>query len=510
MSEKQTVNDSSPYADETGKDVTIGEIHNHGLSPDDDQRILRRIDSHLLPVMAISYLFQFLDKSALSFTAILGLRTDLHLTGSDYSWASSVYYFGYLVASYAAGVMMIRFPVGKTIAASIIVWGSIMMLTAVVFNPAGLLANRFFLGVAEAAIAPGLSVVVAMWYKRSEQPLRHGAWYLGNTCAGFFGGLTGYGIGHVKSIAPWKAVYLIFGAITIIWSLAVFFLLPDTPMKAWFLSEQDRRKAITRVQENMTGIKNDKFKWHQCVEALLDIKTWSLVIVQLCSQIANGGVQGFGSIVVQGFGFSTLNTLLVQMVTYAFQLVFVVLGTGGSTMFRNTRTYWMAGNLAVSLVGAVMVRQISSANIWARFMGYCLSAVYAANFPLILSMSSGNFGGFTKKTTVNALVSRFSTIVTSQQMLIGQIFIGYCAGNIIGPQLFFEDETPSYPSGFLAMMICFGVAFVTCFCLRLYLIWENRRRDRATSEPEDDAQDVLDAELLDKTDKELAQFRYVY
>lgn len=73
----------------------------------------------LLPVMAMSYLFQFLDKSALSYTAIMGLRDDMGLSGSEYSWASSIYYFGYLVASYPAGVAMVRLPVGKMIASSV-------------------------------------------------------------------------------------------------------------------------------------------------------------------------------------------------------------------------------------------------------------------------------------------------------------------------------------------------------------------------------------------------------
>lgn len=78
------------------------------------------------------------------------------------------------------------------------------MLTAVCSNAAGLLVERFFLGFTEAAIGPGLTVVISMWYKRSEQPLRHAAWYLGNTFAGIFGGLVAYGIGHITSIASWK------------------------------------------------------------------------------------------------------------------------------------------------------------------------------------------------------------------------------------------------------------------------------------------------------------------
>ncbi|KAG8422113.1 hypothetical protein J3459_010698 [Metarhizium acridum] len=240
--------------------------------------------------MAFSYLFQFLDKSALGFTAIMGLRTDLRLTGEGYSWSSGIYYFGYLVASYPAAMLMVRWKVGKVITMSVLVWGAVLMLTATAFNAGSLLANRFFLGVTEASIAPGLTIVVSMWYKRHEQPLRHAAWFLGNTCAGIFGGLVAYGIGHVQSITPWKAVFLTFGAATVAWSVGIYFLLPDTPMEARFLSKQDREKAVLRVKENMTGIKSDKIKWGQVKEALLDAKTWLIVALQLVSCIPNGAV----------------------------------------------------------------------------------------------------------------------------------------------------------------------------------------------------------------------------
>ena len=104
-------------------------------------------------------------------------------------------------------------------------------------------------------------------------------------------------------------------------------------------------------------------------------------------------------------GFSTLNTLLVQMLGQVFQGVFVMIATTGSTYFKNTRTYFMAWNLAVALVGAVMIREVDPTQIWTRFMGYCLCIAFSANFPMVLSMSSGNIGGFTKKNTANAMVS---------------------------------------------------------------------------------------------------------
>lgn len=88
-----------------------------------------------------------------------------------------------------------------------LIWGIVLMLTAVVHNAAGLFAVRFFLGIAESPIGPGLAVCISMWYKRSEQPLRHAAWFLGNSLAGIVGGLMAYGIGHIDSIAPWKVQF---------------------------------------------------------------------------------------------------------------------------------------------------------------------------------------------------------------------------------------------------------------------------------------------------------------
>ncbi|KAJ4147325.1 hypothetical protein LMH87_001857 [Akanthomyces muscarius] len=115
-----------------------------------------------------------------------------------------------------------------------------------------------------------------------------------------------------------------------------------------------------------------------------------------------------------------------------------------------------------------------------------------------MAMLSGNTAGFTKKTTTNAM-----------------IFMAFCAGNIVGPQLYFGSEAPSYPSGFLSLIICLGVAFVASLLLRFYLVRENRRRDAEQLSAPGDAVAVnsLDDEVLnamDLTDKEMPQFRYVY
>lgn len=78
------------------------------------------------------------------------------------------------------------------------------MLTVLCKNANGLWAARFFLGFVESSIAPSMSLIISMWYKRSEQPIRQCAWFMGNVIGGLVGGLLGYGVGHIDGIPPWK------------------------------------------------------------------------------------------------------------------------------------------------------------------------------------------------------------------------------------------------------------------------------------------------------------------
>jgi MFS transporter, ACS family, allantoate permease len=71
------------------------------------------------------------------------------------------------------------------------------------------MATRFFLGFMEAAVAPGFSIITATWYTRSEQPVRHGVWLLGNVVSGLFASPLMYAFGHVDSFPAWRVCILL-------------------------------------------------------------------------------------------------------------------------------------------------------------------------------------------------------------------------------------------------------------------------------------------------------------
>lgn len=154
------------------------------------RRLVRKIDWNVMPYLFLLYLLQYLDKNSLNYASVFGLQKSLHLSSSEYSWLSSLFYFGYLFFQYPGNYLMQRFPTAKVLAITSFLWGVCLMTTPACKNFAGIGTNRFFLGVFEAPINPGFVLMMSMWYTSPEQPLRLTLYYCTNGVATMFGGLS--------------------------------------------------------------------------------------------------------------------------------------------------------------------------------------------------------------------------------------------------------------------------------------------------------------------------------
>lgn len=75
-----------------------------------------------------------------------------------------------------------------------------------------------------------------------------------------------------------------------------------------------------------------------------------------------------------------------------------------STRYKNTRIFWMIVCLCLCAFGIVLMRQLPPRLKWGRWAGVVLADMYTANYGLLAALTSGNFGGFTKKSVSAALV----------------------------------------------------------------------------------------------------------
>ena len=142
---------------------------------------------------------------------------------------------------------------------------------------------RISLGVFEATIGPSLLLMSSQWYTKSEQAPRFAFWYLGLGLGQIVGGLLSFAFQHVQHevIAGWRVMFIVLGLVTVFIGIGTASYLPDTPMKAKFLSEEEKVTLLKHVSINQTGIENRRFQISQIWEALRDIQLWLLVLVTI-------------------------------------------------------------------------------------------------------------------------------------------------------------------------------------------------------------------------------------
>ncbi|KAJ6083337.1 hypothetical protein N7467_007472 [Penicillium canescens] len=427
------------------------------------KRVLRKIDRRLIPLLFTTYMFNFMDKVILSSAAVFGLRDDTGLVGQQYSWVSSVFYFGYLGWVYPTTLLIARLPAAKYLTANTLFWGAVVALTAACTNFGGLITVRFLLGVAEATITPAFMFITSTWYTRDEIPTRTGLWFAGNSVGGILSSLLAYGLGHVKdNVGPWRWMFIVLGVLTFLWGFALWALLPDSISKAKFLSEEERQCASNRAVIAGTGAtEKTAWQWDQFVECLMDPKTWLVFGLALVTQIPNGGTQNFSNLVIVSFGFTSLQSTLIN-IPYSLITIATITGTGWlAGRFRQLNCILIVVVVVPCVIGSAIIYSRAHIVLGVQLFGYFLLSTGPAAMPLAMSLVQANYRGVTKKMTVTAM-----------------LFLAYCAGNISGPQFFLSEEAPTYNTAFRTIMICYALAVLLALCLRFYLQWMNARRTR--------------------------------
>lgn len=178
-----------------------------------------------------------------------------------------------------------------------------------------------------------------MWYKREEQPLRLAIWYSSTGIGTLVGTLILYVIGHIHGrLSPWRYQFMTLGSITSVWGLVVMILLPDSPLKARFLSPKLRRIAVQRMKLELTGIENKSIKPYQIKEGFLDLKNWLAVLIIFSINITNGALGGFGSVIATSFGYTELKSILLLGVVGVF--VFLTLLSTGYVYCVREKEIW--------------------------------------------------------------------------------------------------------------------------------------------------------------------------
>ncbi|TIB93662.1 hypothetical protein E3Q19_00860 [Wallemia mellicola] len=295
QSQIRVKNTSTPSVDNTSKVKEDIDQFRYRDSTDErtDEEILvkrlkRRIDWHIVPALFLLFCVNFLDRVNIGQAKLEGLLTDIHINDYQFEICLTVFYVSYIASEIPLNMLTKKIGPQWTIPLMAVSWSIVCTLTGIIQNYAGLIAVRWFLGLTEGGLFPGMLIILIAWYPRKNQAIRITIIYLGSQLAGAFGGIFSYVLALMRGVGGlegWRWIYIIEGLLSFIVAMGSFFFIQDFPDKSKLLNE-DEKATWYRYIETQQGMRFDEsipFTWSQATSAFTDYKMYMFCVINFAN-----------------------------------------------------------------------------------------------------------------------------------------------------------------------------------------------------------------------------------
>ncbi|POR34759.1 High-affinity nicotinic acid transporter [Tolypocladium paradoxum] len=478
-----------------------------------ERRLRLKIDLYIVPIVALLYLFCFIDRANLGekpsrsaqhwdwthpneldlilrpgrmLTAagnakIAGLDKDLGMKGYDYNATISVFYISYILFEIPCNLLCKCIGPGWFLPLTTVLFGVVSLGTAFVNTVPQAMGVRFLLGVFEAGMLPGIAYYLSRWYRRAELAFRLSLYIVMAPLAGAFGGLLASVIlelDHFGGLDTWRMIFAIEGIVTVSLGLIAFLTLTDRPATARWLTAEEKDLAIARVKSERIGttVVLDKIDEVKLLRGIFSPITLGTAFVFLLNNITVQGLAFFAPTIVGSiYGHKTLvQQQLYTVPPYVVGAFFTVLLPLISWRIDKRQIFFIL-SAPLMMIG------------YSMFLGSTDQAVrYGATF--LIASSAFALGPLT-----NAQVSANVVSDTARSAAIGTNVMMGNIGGLISGWSFLPWDAPDYHIG---NGLNLATASTVLIVSTLVLLWMKRDNQKRR------ARDV-DTELSRLTQKEI-------
>jgi len=224
-----------------------------------ERATLRTVALRLLPLIALGYALAYIDRVNISFAA-LQMNADLGFSATVYGLGGGLFFLSYAALEVPSNMILAKVGARLWITRIMVTWGVIAMGMAFVQTPTQFYVMRFLLGAAEAGFFPGVLYYVTLWFPETHRARAITRFYfavpLGAAALGAMAGAL-LSLNGTMGLAGWQWLFLVQGAPAVLLSVVVFFLLPDRPEDARWLSPEQKTWLIGRLAADAAGRAGD-------------------------------------------------------------------------------------------------------------------------------------------------------------------------------------------------------------------------------------------------------------
>ncbi|KAL3444672.1 major facilitator superfamily domain-containing protein [Aspergillus insuetus] len=330
-----------------------------------DKRINMKMDLIVVPLLALAFLLQGIDKSNIGNAATSEtFVSDTNIRETDVSNSVSLFaatYVPFMPVSVALGRLI---GPNRWIPILLLSWGAVTTAQCAMDSRVDLYGLRLLLGVCEAGFLPSTFYYVGTLYPAYMAGLRMGFVSTSFTFSGAFSALIAYGILQVRSSAwrDWQLLFIIEGAITMAVGAACLFALPHRLSTAWFLTPEERTHAVHRMQldtaavDGATGANSEemdhKVSWINIKTALKDWRKMLIIVWTACATVPAYGFAIFLPLIVKGMGYAGVRANLMCVPPFMVGAVALTTFVYISDRFRE-RSLTAATAMFFSIIGYI-------------------------------------------------------------------------------------------------------------------------------------------------------------
>ncbi|KAJ1323548.1 MFS transporter ACS family allantoate permease [Microdochium nivale] len=429
-----------------------------------ERQLTRKFDVRLMPVLAVMYLFNAIDKGNISNAQTANLSNDLNFAPGQYNLLVSIFFVPYVVFAPPVAILGKKYGPARVLPILMFTFGSMTLLAACATNFGGLFALRFFLGMAESGFFPLVIYYLTTFYRRGELARRLAVFYAASNIANAFSGLLAFGVFQIRShLLVWRYLFLIEGACSVLFSIFAYWYLPLSAAQAKFLNEEEKSLAFYRMQVDSSSVVQEEFNFRDAIQIFKLPSTYAFLLIEICLGVPIQSVALFMPQIIQRLGYSTIKTNLYTVAPNVGGAVMLLILAFSSDLLRIRFPFIMLG-FALSFTGFIIYAAIPDVQAQLQLAYYaCFMMVWGTSAPSVL------------------LSAWYNNNIAHEGRRVVLTSVGVPLANLMGlvsSNIFRERERPKYPTA-LITTACFGASgCVIAGLLGGFMMFDNSRRNR--------------------------------